>query len=404
MQKVLFISLFLLSQFTTFTQETEEKVDQFISNRQYASAWALLDASANDSIPSNVIARTSFALRYFAHTIFHEKFYFVDLPDSSILLDYRQRTPSTALQFSNFKPELLLNTLLAKDSSNAELHLAMGDFYYDVYITYHDQWKKSRKELMALYYYHYLEAEKRKRKTPQSSYALSLFYQSRKTFGQAKKYLIQTLELDSTYAAAHYNLAYSYALEDSTYMAISHAQAAYRHYDQSDLKADAASMAGILLGDLKKSEDAINWLLISDALAPGDYHVYQSLLEQYLALGKTSEADLITTNLYNFDWKTGKVFNGILEVYLKSKKENRLERYLLNLLAEEPHNEEFRGFTFLHLAQLYFLTDRYEATDQALDNAKKSFGMAYDPDHAIHQVLDKFKYTVSQSRLNDNSE
>ena len=402
MQKVLVFTLLLLLQFTTFAQDLGHKVEELTQKRQYAQAWEILEKHANDSSAANVMERTAFALRYFAHTLFHQKFYFVDLSDTSILLDYRQKAPSTDLVFANFNPELLLNTLLAKEPENARLHLALGDYYYDVYITYHDQWKKSGKELMALFYYHYLEAQKKKVETPQSCYAISLFYQSRKTFGKAKDYLLQTLSLDTTYAPAHYNLAYSYTLEDSNYLAISHAQAAYRHYDQSDLKADAASMAGILLGDLNKPEDAINWLLISDTHAPGNYFVYQSLLEQYMKLGKAAEADLITKNLYSFDWKTGKVFNGILEIYLKRYKADELEDYLIELLKEEPHDEEFRGFAYLHLAQLYFLTDRYEATNSALDNAKNSFNTAYDPNHSIYRVLEKFEYTLKQSEINQN--
>ena len=46
-------------------------------------------------------------------------------------------------------------------------------------------------------------------------------------------------------------------------------------------------MTGMLYGDLKQHEDAVNWLLVSDAMFPGTVIVYEALLKSYLALDKT---------------------------------------------------------------------------------------------------------------------
>jgi len=373
-----------------------KEVDSLINESQFSSAWKALNKIHNDSTDKAAIKKTEFCLKYFSHTTYHLKFYFADLKKEETLLNRRQGEYSTSELFADFNPEKELLKALRKDEGNPDLHFAIGTYYYDVALSYHDQWKKGKKETMALYYYHFKEAYKQNIKSALSCYAISYFYQSRRTNAKAKKHLLEALKIDTNYAAAHYNLAYSYSIQDSTELAVSHAHKAYDNYEIKSYKADAASMCGILYSDLGKHEDAVNWLLISDALAPGNVVLYETLLVSYLALKKENETALITKNLYAYDWRTGRIFNAILDAYMKENKTETLRLFLENEVKSDTTDKEYQGFSYMHLTQMHINLNQDKLAKENLDKAKASFDICYDKDHAIYRVLEKLAWGIKQ--------
>jgi tetratricopeptide (TPR) repeat protein len=394
------IILSLLTYVSVFSKSSDhvqyKEIDSLIVESQFASAWKALNKIHHDSTDRAVIKKTEFCLKYFSHTSYHLKFHFADLVKGETLLKRRQSEFSTSEVFANFNPEKELLKALRKNEGNAALHFAIGTYYYDVVLSYHDQWKKGTKETMALYYYHFTEAYKQNKKSALSCYAISYFYQSRRTNAKAKKYLLEALKIDTNYAAAHYNLAYSYSAQDSTDLAVAHAHKAYENYEIKSYKADAAFMCGILYSDIEKHEDAINWLLISDALAPGNVVLYETLLVSYLALKKEDETALITKNLYKYDWRTGRVFNSILDAYLKEEKTNTLQLFLENEIKLDPADKEYQGFTYMHLTQMHINLNQGLQAKENLDKARAAFNICYDKDHAIYRVLEKLEWTIKQ--------
>lgn len=393
---ILFCLMLCLSNASKGNTESELTLDSLIEKGKYASAWSFLNKLYEDSTSESTLKKANFCLKYFSHSHYHLKFYFADLAPNEKLSTLRQKEISTTEIEADFNPEKSLLNSLRKDENNAALHFALGEFYYDVVLTYRDTWKKGTKETMALYYYHFMEAYNKNIKTDLSCYAISYFYQSRQTFAKAKKFLLEALQINPNFAAAHYNLAYSYNIEDSLELAISHAHKAFDNYDRKSLKSDAASMCGILYGDLKKHEDAINWLLIADAMSPGSVVVYEALLKSYLSLGKKEEAKLITKNLYAYDWRTGRIFNSIENSYLELNQGAMLEKFLANEIQSEPVDKEYQGFTYMHLAQMYINLNEKDKASINLSNAKASFDICYDKDHAIYSVLEKLTWTIEQ--------
>jgi tetratricopeptide (TPR) repeat protein len=397
MKKWLTVCCFLLIGLSLFSNIEKGindcAIDSLIDNNLYASAWNKLNNSG-DTSHTSLIKKARFCLKYFSHTTYHLKFYFADLDSGESILNLRQKEFSTSETAANFNPEKQLLRALRNDEGNSSLHFALGNYYYDVFLTYHDKWKKSSKETMALYYFHFIEAYKQNKKSALSCYAISYFYHSRRTNKKAKKYLIEALKIDPNYAGAHYNLAYSYSIQDSTEKAVSHAHKAYDNYQIKSFKADAASMCGILYSDLGKHEDAVNWLLISDALNPGNVILYETLLGSYLALKKDTEVALITKNLYTYDWRTGSIFNSILDAYMKEKKTLTLQLFLEKEIKSEPVDKEYQGFAYMHLTQLHINLNQNKQAKENLDSATACFNICYDKDHAIHRVLEKLNWTI----------
>ncbi len=388
---ITFLCLAGVSQSTPFNPE----IDSLISKRSYASAWGKIENIKTDSSAAFIIQKSNFCLAYFAHTLYHQKFYFVNLKNNESLFDYRQKAPGMEVSFANFNPEEELIKLRSRFSQDPKINLALGDYYYDVFVTYGTQWKKGKEELMALFYYHYTEAYQVNVKTTLSVYALSLYFQSRRTYSKSETLLKECLTMDSTYAPAHYNLAFSYSLIDSTDLAISHAHKAYDLYRLKNLKADAAMMIGVLLSDQKKYADAVNWLLIADAETPGNFYIYQSLLNAYLHLGKKEEAHLIAKNLYNYDWRSARIFNSILESYLEVKQGDDLKVFLKDELTVEASDEEYRGFLLLHLAQIHLRMDENTQAKTILDKAESSFRVAYDKEHGVFKVIERMNWSLN---------
>ena len=379
-------------------------IANFIKEQKFADAWAELKTTHSDSSATSAIKKAAFCMKYFAHTKYHQQFYFQNIDATESLLDYRLKAPAQDVKFEEFNPETALKKARLKYPNDFNIHYSLGTYYYDVYLTYGNEWVKGKKELMALFYYHFNEAYGAGIKTALSTYAISLYYQSRKTFATAQTYLMETIAMDPEYAPAHYNLAFSYALADSGDLAIEHAKKAYEHYKQKKFKADAASMCGILYSDATKYEDAVNWLLISDALAPGNVHVYQTLLKAYLFLNKESESFLITKNLYYFDWKSGAIFNNILDAYLAVQKQKVLNDFLVDELklqlneksSDKGLNYEYLGFINLHLCQLNLRVENKLLAQVYLDQSTSNFSKAYDKSHSIFSVLDRMYYSINK--------
>ena len=381
-------------------QDVLEQIDSLTNNGQFSTAWTLLctrypDDDDNDK--EAVIIKSNFCLQYFSHTAHHTKFYFANLSDTQTLISIRTKDLSPQELWADFNPETELLETLKKWDGDAHLHFALGTFYYDVMLTYHNQWKKGAKETMALSYYHFLEAYKKDKKSALSCYAISYFYQKRQTNQKAKKFLKEAISIDPNYAAAHYNLAYSYTEEDSLALAITHAQEAFDHYQIKSFKSDAALMSGILFGDLNNHDQAIKWLLVADALSPGDMMVYKGLLKGYLAAGMSKEASLITKNLYAYDWKTAAVFNFILDAHIKEDKINTIKLFLENEIKLKPFDKEYQGFNHIHLAQIYLHLNENNLATTHLTFASNAFNLCYNSDHAIYRVLEKLNWTAKQA-------
>ena len=394
MYKYILILSFLLPNQLSFCQQFTVEIKTLIENEKYQSAWILIDQLYPNKNTDNVILKTDFCLRYFSQTKFHQNFNFNNIDSSNSLLDFRKISPTSETNFNDFNPEKSLLDSRTKEPNNFKINLALGNYYYEVFITYKNEWIKPKPEVEALYYYHFNEAYLHNVKSELSVFALGVYFMGKQNPDLAKELLNEGLKMNPKYAAAHYNLAYLNIQLDSTELAISHAQKAFDLYPTKELKADAASMTGILLMDQKKYEDAINWLLTSDALLPGNFFVYESLLKCYLHLNKLPEADLIAKNLYYFDWKNAKIFNTLQENYIENGKQKELFSFLQERLKERINDKEYQGFVYIYLTQFSALQNDAIAAKEYIDEATKCFTICYDKEHAIFKALENLKKNI----------
>jgi tetratricopeptide (TPR) repeat protein len=151
-------------------------------------------------------------------------------------------------------------------------------------------------------------------------------------------------------------------------------------------------MAGSILGQLGRHNEALSILLECDKIDPGNYQTYYFLLSSFLSLHKMPEAYLITTNLFNVDWKSHTINTDMIELYVKTNHLESLISFYQTKLKKEKYDMEFRGHIQLHMAQAYDLNNsNINKKFNYLKLSRESFHKCYDESHPIFRVLQKME-------------
>lgn len=142
MDKIAAAALFLIIfNSPVFSSESDKSVisnaDRLISNRQYQSAYELLNEKDPDNEkPAILTKKVDIALKYYLTSLMHEMFTFSNLAPDDDLGKLRLSKPSSTLY--SLKAEELLTNLIRKYPLNAELYYSLGCYYYEVHSHYGD--------------------------------------------------------------------------------------------------------------------------------------------------------------------------------------------------------------------------------------------------------------------------
>lgn len=387
------ISLFILAFSLSVSAHDNAAIDSLIKAQQYKTAWTKI--SSQKKSVNNELEKIDFALKYFTKTISHQAFAFTNLKTGENLIQQRRLAEQRMIPVTPYKIDSVLAALASKNPDNGNVFKAQGDYYYDIFVLYGQDWIESKQEVLRRMYTAYDRAEKLNTTDYLTYYGLGYFYNLNEDWQKAKSYFEKSLELDSNYAPTHYNLAYIFLEIDSNERALYHAYQAYQLYRYINYKNDAGQMAGSILAKLNRHEEAISLLLDCDRLIPNTYYTYYYLLNSFLATNRDKEAEITTENIFAMDWKSHTINTDLIELYVKYKKSAELESFYLKKLEKEQYDMEFRGHTFLHLSQMFSLNSNQEKTKEYLIKAKNSFEICYDSGHPIFRVLNKMEANLN---------
>lgn len=390
--KYLLICALCLLGFTNLNASSVADVDVLIQKRQYLAAWKLLNKTAATSPSVNIhLEKIDFALKYFTKTINHQAFAFSNLKEGENLLEQRVRAEKEMIPVFSFKADELIDSLLSTNPENARIFKTQGDYYYDIFILFGKDWKVNKQEVLRRMYLGYTKAYEAGVYDYLSLYALGYFYNINEQSNEAIKFFEKSLELDSTHAPTHYNLAYLYTERDSNEVALFHAWNAYQNYKYINYKNDAGQMAASLLGQLNRHEEAIGLLLAVDRLIPNTYQTYYYFLNSFLALKRLAEAEVTAINMFAKDWKSHTINTDLIELYTKYGFVNELITFYNKQLTTELYDMEFRGHVYLHMAQAYSNVSEDAKMLEYVQLAKESFNICYDSGHPVFRVLAKME-------------
>lgn len=392
MKNILCLLVFLIFNLSSKANNLE-KVDSLIKVRQYLSAWDILTNMEN-STENGVdvhLKKIELSLKYFTKTVSHQLFSFSDVKPHQNLIELRQIAEKKMAQMYPYNIEKILDSLQVIYPNDFRLKKAQGDFYYDISILYDKDWIVNKQEVIRRMYDGYSKAEENGITDFISLYALGYFWNINEDSKKSINYFERSLELDSTYAPTHYNLAYLYTEKDSLEIALYHAWQAYNHYTYINYKNDAGQMAGSLLGKLNRHEEAISLLLDCDKLIPNTYYTYFYLLNSFSATNRIIEAQITAKNMFQLDWKSHTINTDIISIFIKNNQLDPLVQFYNDRLKEELHDMEYRGYIYLHTAQAYQMKSKQKEALEQLKLAEESFNICYDPGHPVFEVVKKMK-------------
>lgn len=382
---------FLISHSFLFSNENPfSRVDSLIEKKQFLQAWNLLSSKETKKNEETInIKKIDLCLKYFIKSISHQAFSFANLKPNESIVEQRHLAETQKPSTFSFKIDQVIDSLISKNPTNYNLFKLKGDYYYDIFILFGNDWIKSREEVLRRMYNAYQKADQNGVNDYLSLYALGYFHHLNLRLDKAINYFDRSLSLDSNHAPTHYNLAYIFKEMDSNEIALKHAQRAYKKYRYINYKNDAGQMTGSILGELGRHKEAISILLECDRLIPSTYLTYYYLLNSFLYLNKIPEALVTTENMFALDWKSHSINSDIIEFYVKTKHLNELIRFYQSKIQKEIYDMEFRGHIQLHMAQAYLLGNNNDKKIEYINLAKESFLICYDKNHSIFSVLEK---------------
>jgi len=105
----------------------------------------------------------------------------------------------------------VLGKLMKRYPDNWKLRRMLGEYYFEVFSKYGDNWDKPKDEIMKLGKKHLLDARKHNVADSKSLFKLGTFYLEEKQYDEAISYLSESVKLNKTYPTSNYNLAYAYS-------------------------------------------------------------------------------------------------------------------------------------------------------------------------------------------------
>jgi len=364
-------------------------VDQLIADRQYQSAFELLNSSTNNS--SVIVAKqVDILINYFVTSIMHTMFALKDLEPDEDLDELRQSSGNFDMVL--FDPPKVIEPLLKNNPNDGILTKALGDYYYDAQNRYGDDWLIPVEESLKKAYENY-------KISINSGYEDFLSYGNAAHYlltiqenEKAKKYLLKSLELKADYANTHNNLAYAYIQLGETEKALNEAVTAADLYNDMKYKYDAYIMAGRLSFDLGGMDNAILFFKKAKAIFKDSYETINYLMKLYLSIKDIGNADLMAKELFGMYPKNTNSYKMIMQNYYDA---GVLEDFVGFITSLEPnYNDlEISGNLFYYKGFALITLGRREEGIVNLQKAGKKFEKVFEPDH---QVFSEISRMISQ--------
>jgi tetratricopeptide (TPR) repeat protein len=379
------------------TGQVLEDVDSMVAEKKYLSAFELLNEQEDgNSNPDIALKKAELALKYFVNSINHKIFSFKDLKEDEDIMNVRG-APGRSVMFS-FDIEIVLTTLIKNYPEDRRLHVALADYYLDVYERYRGRWEKSDEDVL---------------KSARSFYDKAVFLggdlDSRAYFRAGKtalymkdltggaKLLETSVQKSDSYAPARYNLAYAYLFQDRPAEAAPHAVAAYDMYDVPSLKADAAMLAGQAYLECGNPEEALKYFLLCDKIAPNKYENLRRLMGLYVKLDRGEEAKAVGERIFGMDPVNPTGARVFLDIYAGSSFEGELPGIFNGLAAKYAHNHEAVGNALYHLSVFYMHTGEIDMALKTIDEAERNFRKSLKEDHAVFKAIEHIRQKAGKS-------
>lgn len=361
---------------------------KLVEARQYAAAYKQLELVDRDNKQVDIVlAKVDLAINYFATSIMHHFFGFTDLTPEQDLEEIRKGTGKFDLYI--LKADLLLDSLSKIYPEDGRLNKALGDYYYEVYLRYNDQWIMTTDELLSKMKQNYLKAISGGVADYESFFVLGYIDLGKENYQDAAGYLSQAIKLNPAYPASYYNLAYCLVNLKEYNSAIEYGLAAYEMYDDTMMKADAARLISMAHDRYGETKQAIQWLGRGLKLVPGSFYHLKDLVdicvrEDYVQL------DSIIVEFYLIAPDNPLIYNTLIDIFYAYEADlNYLISFFREMMPIFPTVDKVQANLYFFTAMLEFESDRVKAKE-TFQTAKTLMKKVYPPEHEVFSLIEKY--------------
>jgi len=386
-RNILLIVIFAFSTpcFSQTEKDIVKKTSEYVSNAKYETAYKYLDSL--DPLNRNadiVLLKEDIALNFYVETYNHQRFGLKDLGKTQKVNDIRGRT--NGLVMHTFKINKVLDSLIKVYPNNFKLYKGLGDYYYEVHQKYGNDWLINERELLGLIEYNYRGALNDKMGDFETNYRLGLTFETDGNYQAGIPYFLKAVQLNDSSADAHYNLAYAFLNVNDTLNALRHSLSATKLYKDSSSKGDAARMAGVVLGEMGKQKKAIEFMELSNTIAPNNYNTLKILIDMYLKVDNRKKEREVTDAFYQLGVDKPTIYNDLIDIYAGNAKQKQLITFFQGQLKQASGDMVQLGSLYLSIGKLYMGNDKNLALEN-LTKASEVFATVYKPENPVFKLI-----------------
>jgi len=361
--------------------------DNLVQQRKYKSAWDVLDkAEQNEYI---IYKKIYHCTHYFAQSIMHTDFAFVDLQPGQTLMEVRRNGKDFSL--ISYQGDTVIKEYTSSKGNAPILDLALALYYSDVYIRYSNQWIKSGDEIKKEATDSFEAAKKQGVYNHYTLKNMALMYSIDKKYDMALPYYQDAVKLESKDGNLWYNIGLCYYYTQQNDLAIQSLKSAIK-YPENDIAGvyDAYSLLAHIYtieGNEKLTEQTYLDMVKNFAQYP----------DPYIELGKfyyESHRQELAKNQFVKACKVEPyAASEIVQYYIEWNDDNSAINLCTQMIAESENIDKFILGNYRYiLAQIYYIQGKYEMASKLADMIE----LDWSGDDKYLEELRVFKSYINQ--------
>jgi tetratricopeptide (TPR) repeat protein len=382
-----FLFLLLLGSSMLHAQKCIRQADKLIADKKFRSAWEVLDkADPKNENPKIALAKTDLLLNNFINTVMHKVFTLKDLMPGEKVEDYRGKDVNGSL--IKFDPEIILDSLLKQHPKNYKLYEGLGNYYYQVFLYFQENWLKKPEELVQMILSNYTIAYQHRINNYLVPYRIGFAQLILQNFQEARKYFQEAAKKNPKYADAFYSLAYTCLQLNQIDSALMNANQAYRLFTDSFNRSDVNLLRGMIYSTKNDTLACLREYSTAAKRNPGNQSMSLLLLKAELRYNGKA-LDSVTSAYFDMAPKLGETYNEIINDYFKYNKLQEILAFLESKLHDYESDPEVCGNICFYRAFVYVTMEEKEKAKADLLKAKEYFGKVFPPSNEIFGTIEE---------------
>jgi tetratricopeptide (TPR) repeat protein len=315
-------------------------------------------------------------------------FALVDLAEGGSLDELRQGGGDFTMVTSD--PAGKAEAYLSSHPKSLIVAKALGDFYYDVFLSYGAKWTESESSVLAkcVGYYEKAFALGLSDAASLSSCAEACLHQG--ADDKAIAYYARAFALGSGDGNAHYNMSLAYLRKGDSARALAEAEKAIELYaSDPDYRFEAYLLGSDAAKAARDYKGALALLAQARKISDEDYRLYQKALPLDLALGDSGSALGDAQALFGLAPRNPEAAQMVMDAYYAAKSYDELAAFFEWGIKSYFKDDEALGNLYYHYSQLAHDTKDDAFARSLIDKAEASFKRSGTANRKVFDAIAK---------------